>query len=165
MAYKDYVSLTQAFEKSDRVLADASGSVYPNSQPDDTINLSSISDILIRDCGRFAESHSSDLLISWETVRDLVKAHDVSEPEHHVVCFGIRKSGVDHNDYIIYTLRRGFRRKGDFVYPDYFYRRILALGLSITPPEPGCSGIGIKAVLKDITSSLYKLEPEDEEDA
>lgn len=47
---------------------------------------------------------------------------------------------------------------------EYFYRRVLALSLSITPPRPGCSGVHVRAVLKDITSSLYKIEPEDEEE-
>lgn len=164
MAHKDYASLTKAFEKADKVLADASGAVYLHSQLYDTINLSGISDILIRDCGRFAEAHSSDFLIDWDTVKDLLKPHEVCEKEYHVVCFGIRKNGVDHNDYIISTLRRGFRKRGDYVYPDYFYRRILALGLTMTPPGEGRSGIDIKAELKDITSSLYALEPEDEEE-
>ena len=125
------------------------------------INYSSILTRLIQVTGRFCERFASDLFITWQGIDELLKSDlPLDGPIHEVVCFGIRESGVDHNDFVIAQLRNNFKsafRKDsvDFVYPSHIYRKLLAVGIDITPDHD------ITLTLKDITSSLYRVADSD----
>ena len=60
-------TIREAFERSSRTLATEHSSVSQD------VNLSTIATMLIQSVGRFAESYASDFIISWDTVRDIIK--------------------------------------------------------------------------------------------
>lgn len=155
---ENYLTLRKAFERADDILTSASASLA-NSQP--TINTSDIATVLIQYCGRFAERYASDMLITWDEVRKLIEARDISEPEEHIICFGIRKNGVDSNSFIMQRLKHTVTPLMNYVNVDCIYRSILALEIKITPPDENYPFGNIVMTLKDITNDIYKIEDDD----
>lgn len=110
------------------------------------INYSNIATILIQNVGRFCENYASDFLITWKRVEKSIYLH---EKNREIIIFGIRKSGVDHDTYLISNVNTYKHHAG---YIENYYRKILALEIRKTDPEnrDGC-GDCIRMELKDIT--------------
>lgn len=94
------------FEKSDHIICDTSAYIVRNDYDERNINLSSIATKLIQATGRWCEAYASDFLISWDETRNTVRKHmqtsDVLPAD--VILFGMRRNGVDHNEYILARL-------------------------------------------------------------
>lgn len=158
--YREYKTFKEAVDRSEKILVEETGML---SLDNSTLNLSAVADVLIRDSGRFAEHYASDMLYGWEQVKKLTAPRVVETPENHVICFGIRKMGVDGNTNILKALKQTQRKRGDYVSAESKYRRILAVGISIVPPADGGTAARISAQVKNITASVYKLAEEDED--
>lgn len=93
---------SKIFEKSDIIICDTSAYIVRNDYDERNINLSSIATKLIQAAGRWCEAYASDFLISWDETRSTVRKHmqtsDVLPAD--VILFGMRRNGVDHNEYI-----------------------------------------------------------------
>ena len=135
------------------------------------INLSHIGTQLIKDCGRFAERHASDLFINWDTIRDFTtnplpelrsKFNELEDNYSIIFCFGIRAAGVDGNDFLMSRLKNTESSSG-YLHPEKIYRRILAVKITIYKKEPECQNQDIKVTLKNITNNFTKLHPDDKD--
>lgn len=67
-----------------------------------TLNLSTIASKLIEQAGRWCERYASDVIITWDTVRDIINKHvsSAEKLETEYVAFGFRRNGVDSNNFI-----------------------------------------------------------------
>lgn len=102
----------------------AGGDIYANDfnrNIEVNINADNILDVLIREAGRYCNSHASDLFIDWESIME--KFHDFSI-ESSTYLFGFRDSGVDHYDFIIGKIENcGLK--------PYYYRSIWKLDIEV----------------------------------
>lgn len=85
---------------------------------DFSINYSSILTKLIQECGRLCESYASDLFITWNEITRKLEEKTI---ETSTYLFGIRESGVDHNEFIL------MRYNNNGYYAKYEYRKIYRL--------------------------------------
>lgn len=107
------------------------------------VNLSSIATFLIQNVGRFCEHYASDFLITWNDVTQALKTEKQNFRE--LIFFGIRKSGVDHDSYILSNLETHHHLAG---YIEQYYRKIFAVEIRA---EDGY----VWVTLKDVTNTLY----------
>lgn len=69
-----------------------------------SVNMSGIDSYLIQNIGRFVENYNSDYLITREHVqREIIKRKQIEET-HGLVLFGLRRNGVDSNDFVCQRL-------------------------------------------------------------
>lgn len=99
------------------------------------INYSFILTKLIQECGRLCESYASDLFVTWNIIEQKLKEKTM---ETSVYLFGIRETGVDHNEFII------SRYNNNGYHAKYEYRKMYRLNI----------------VVEDeiITMELYEIE-------
>ena len=116
----------------------------------------------IQDVGRFCERFASDFIISWDMVRKQLEPRPVTEPYYTVEIFGIRRAGVDHNNFFLSHLRNDSR--GRYFCCENVYRKVLALGIEILPAEPPGREPRVACTLKDLTDELWRVEPGDLEE-
>lgn len=138
------------FDKSDKIVCDTSVYIPFHCHYDENnINLSSIATTLIQETGRWCESYASDFIITWDAVRDAVTKH-LQTPEilsADVFTFGIRRNGVDHNEYIASRLYNGI----DF--NTETYRKVYAVQILDHDNEDG-DGKYVYVTLKEVTSEV-----------
>ncbi len=143
------------FDKSERTLCQESGSLAD-------INMSSIATKLIQNTGRFCERFASDLIISWNIVREHLEPRPIDEPYRTVEIFGIRRSGVDHNNFFMSHLRNEGRER--FFCCERVYQKVLALDIQITPADYPGDRPRVVCTLKDLTDELWEIKPGDLEE-
>ena len=112
--------------------------------------------------GRFCERFASDFIISWDMVRKQLEPRPVTEPYYTVEIFGIRRAGVDHNNFFLSHLRNDSR--GGYFCCENVYRKVLALGIEILPAESPERCPRVTCTLKDLTDELWSVEPGDLEE-
>ena len=147
--------IVRNFEQCERILCTETGTL-------DNLNLSSIITRLIQDVGRFCERFASDFIISWDMVRKQLEPRPVTEPYYAVEIFGIRRAGVDHNNFFLSHLRNDSR--GGYFCCENVYRQVLALGIEILPAESPERCPRVACTLKDLTDELWRVEPGDLEE-
>lgn len=102
----------------------ANGDIYANDfsrNIEVNINADNILDVLIREAGRYCNSHASDLFIDWESIMEKFKDFSI---ESSTYLFGFRDSGVDHYDFIIGKIENcGLK--------PYYYRSIWKLDIEV----------------------------------
>ena len=133
--------IEKAFNKNEHIIATASGVLGH-------INLSEIATILIQNVGRFCEQYASDFLITWNTVEQLVSEYKPDETSE-IICFAIRRQGVDHNTFLLNRLEEHQHIAG---WVDTYYRQILALEIKKEPNID--NSIRVTCTLKNITHSI-----------
>ena len=99
-----------------------SSKIIKSTGRDFDINYSSILSKLIQECGRLCERYSSDLFITWNSIEEKLKEKTMKTS---VYLFGIRESGVDHNDFIL------SRYNTDGFLAKYQYRKIYKLDITV----------------------------------
>lgn len=123
MKYYDKV-ISDAFEKSETVLATAYGSQCSD------INTSDIVTKLIQLTGRYCEKWASDLLINIERMNSCIKEMDnANETEPAYIAFGIRQLGVDGNSFTAARIHENGMLASYKTISD-FYRQILCVKIS-----------------------------------
>ena len=147
--------IVRNFEQCERILCTETGTL-------DNLNLSNIITRLIHDVGRFCERFASDFIISWDMVRKQLEPRPVTEPYYTVEIFGIRRAGVDHNNFFLSHLRNDSR--GRYFCCENVYRKVLALGIEILPAESPERCPRVTCTLKDLTDELWRVEPGDLEE-
>lgn len=83
-----------------------------------SINMSRIDSYLIQNIGRFVENYNSDYLITREHVQREIITRKQIEEAHGLVLFGLRRDGVDDNNFVYQRL---MDKNG------YEYRRLYAM--------------------------------------
>lgn len=155
MRGRTYATVRAAFNSSKELY-------YENGRPG-SCNISSILTKIVQDVGRFSESYSSDALYGVQHLRDLAEQSYHVEPGRdfdEIFLFGIRQSGVDHNDYVMRTLARNGDPLFKYVYPERSYRRILAVRARARYDE-ACRSDEVDFSLRDITHGFHRLDPAD----
>ncbi len=117
---------------------------------------------LSQDVGRFCERFASDLIISWDIVREHLEPRPIDKPYRTVEIFGIRRSGVDHNTFFMSHLRNEGRER--FFCCERVYRKVLALDIQITPADYPGGRPRVVCTLKDLTDELWEIKPGDLEE-
>ena len=138
------------FDKSDKIVCDTSIYIPCHHRYDESsINLSSIATKLIQEAGRWCESYASDFIITWDVVREAVTKHlqTTEMLSADVFTFGMRRNGVDHNEYIASKLYNGI----DF--NTETYRKVYAVQILDHDSEDG-DGKHVYVTLKDVTSEV-----------
>lgn len=125
----------------------------------ENIDLSDIATTIINNVGRFCEHYASDFIITWDTVRELVSTNKSGHDERDIICFALRKMGVDGNDFLMCRLKN---HKDEPGWADLYYRKILALEIKkeVKPSMvPYLKTVDVTCTLKDITNAIeYKAE-------
>lgn len=91
------------------------------------INYSSVLTRLIQEAGRFCESYASDLFIDWEGVVNAIE--DMQPNTEYTQLFGFRKTGIDHNAFIISRYESNGNSAG------HEYRSLWRLDIKTTSDE------------------------------
>lgn len=97
-------------ENSQIIIEDATVSLFkPAANYETVINVSAIASILIENAGRWCKHYASDVIISWDEVREKLSKHvktlDVLETD--IITFAFRQSGVDSNHYLLNRIEDG----------------------------------------------------------
>lgn len=90
------------FDKSNNIVCDESVFITRTNMTYSDINLSTIATILIQAAGRWCECYASDMLYTWDTVKNSIDNH-LAHPddcENDIIIFGFRKHGVDHDTFV-----------------------------------------------------------------
>lgn len=117
--------IESTYEKSKNIIATAEGSIG-------SINTYCISDEIIRNTGRFCENYLSDCIITINHMTDLCQT-PVSKETSDILCFGLRKNGVDSNGYIQSRIESEYESHGKYAtnaWIDLYYRRIFAVKIT-----------------------------------
>lgn len=69
-----------------------------------SINMSGIDSYLIQNIGRFVENYNSDYLITREHVQREIITRKRTKDAHGLILFGLRRDGVDSNDFVCQRL-------------------------------------------------------------
>ena len=90
-----------AFRTSNFTLVTEMPGEWQNNISRYNINVSSTLTKLIQETGRLVKSHASDLFISWgDFLNKAIKTYHSTGTKLYFV-FGLRKSGVDHDTYVL----------------------------------------------------------------
>lgn len=130
------------------------------------INISDVITALIQQTGRFVENYASDLLFTLDHIRELCdNQYDLPENIDEIFAFGLRRHGVDHNDYIMSRLTEGINQFNPYLHVERYYRKILAVNVKVfcERDENGdqTGQANIICELRDITDAFIKLEDTD----
>ena len=135
--------IESTYEKSQNIITTAEGSI-------DSINTYCISDEIIRNTGRFCENYLSDCIITINHMTELCQ-EKVTENTSNILCFGLRKSGVDSNDYIQSRIESEYASHGKYAanaWVELYYRRIFAVKITRTTDN------SVTCELKDISNDI-----------
>lgn len=129
------------------------------------INITSILTKIIQDTGRFVETYASDVLYGISSIRTLCeKTYALEDEIDEIFVFGLRRMGVDHGNFVMSRLYNDVTSFSSYLYPDRYYRRILAVRVHVFDKDPEGNQIStpqIECGLRNITDALYKLNPAD----
>ena len=106
-------------------------------------------DVLIQETGRFVESYASDLLVSVNCMME--KLRSASGNKAGLYLFGLRKSGVDHYEYVRSNM---LQNRGCPHRIDDYYRKIYAIKAEILPREDSGAADTLRLEMKEIGSQL-----------
>lgn len=142
-------TFARIFEQSDIVLSDCSTYIpVSTTTPHMTINMSDIETILIQTAGRWCERYASDLLIGLDAMQESLKEHvenkDIVDPE--VFIFGFRRSGVDHDVYVMSNM------KNSNCHISEYYNKIYAVKIQDIDHDSRSKTIQI--TMKDIINNV-----------
>lgn len=154
--YKEAVEKRDAifmrlFDKEKSIMT-AEGGITNNATDPYVINTSSIATLLIHAAGRWCEYYASDFIISWDSVREIIKEICASEDEEiqpRIVVFGFRRSGVDGNAYVYSNMTQ--YENG---YIDNYYAKIYAVKISCTRSEDCPNYKTVCVDIRDIKSGV-----------
>lgn len=120
------------------------------------LNPSAIVTKIIQDTGRFAERFASDAVYGIEDILDFSEADAVPcQGFDALICFGIRRDGVDHDNWIMSRLMDGMSpRPNGYIYPTKDYRRVLIARAEVRGRERTLT-------LKDVTDKFIRIDPRD----
>lgn len=126
------------------------------------INITSVLSKIIQAVGRFTEHWNSDALYTLDNVRTLCENDfDLEGTVDEIFVFGIRKSGVDHNAFVMSQLFQSQRGVGTYAYVEPYYRKLLAVNVKITPREYAGDRPHVTCELRDITANIHRIDPAD----
>lgn len=138
-----YKPIVNAYKRQNQILNECYSYLSPATSVN--INISSIIDTIITNTGRFCERYASDVLFDLNHMNDIIKNYNPNYPEEHIVCFGIRRDGVDGYEFL------KSRLKNDFCSNPYrineYYRKILAVHIHFDEENSE-----LYCTLKDITN-------------
>lgn len=113
------------------------------------INLSSIETFLIQETGRYCERYASDLLISWNSIKEtMADRNPFTQVSYQFL--GIRKSGVDGLSYVMANIQQ---YKHQISYLEQYYRKLY--GIRILHPTEDKPFVTIE--LRDCSQDLHQL--------
>lgn len=141
-----------AFDEQKNHLSKTYGLVTKNTTAESSVNLSSIASILINTAGRWCEYYSSDVLISWDSVKRAIEEqleNQNNDPKPKIIVFGFRKSGVDHDSYVFSNITQN-----QHLNIDDYYAKIYAVGVSITAESGEYDYKRLIVELKDISQQV-----------
>lgn len=133
-----------------KTIARESGRIRTDTEVKTNINLSRIYDILIYNAGRFTERFASDLIIDIHTLEKAIYENPL-ENKNRIFLFGMRRDGVDHNNYIYSNAESHAHQAG---YLNTYYRKILAVKIQIEPVSYSTSEFDIVVDICDVTDTL-----------
>lgn len=135
--------IESTFEKSQNIITTAEGSIG-------SINTYCISDEIIRNTGRFCDNYLSDCIITINHMTDLCQ-EPVSKDTSDILCFGLRKNGVDSNSYIQNRIEEKYRTHSKYDVNEWielYYRRIFAVKITRKTDN------SVTCELKDISNNI-----------
>lgn len=146
----------------DKLLAKTSDCSYLYNQQE--LWCETIQTKLIEYVGRYCDRFGSDLICTLSDL-DAFLRDDTTEDDpfgRWVIGVGIRADGVDHNAWIMSNARNTESCNG-FVYPEHYYRKILAIDIELTleRDSDGDCWYSREIHLYDITTEFTKLDEED----
>lgn len=141
----DYKPIISACKRQNKTLDECCSYLSPNTSVN--INISSIIDTVITNAGRFCERYASDILFDLNTLNDIIENYDPTSPAEHIICFGIRKNGVDGNSFLESRIKNDFRNNPYRI--SEYYRKILAVHVFFDEENSE-----LYCILKDITDSF-----------
>ena len=131
------------------------------------MNISSILTNIIQETGRFAERLASDVLCDIDTIRLLCEnAYPLEEDIDEVLGLGIRRDGVDGNNFLLSRLAGSVcGPMSGYVFPEHIYRKILAVRVRVSAERSEDGFIlgkpWVVCELKDISSRFLHLDAAD----
>lgn len=159
-----YRTIRNAFDRSDKPDYMIMEEGYPGN-----VNISSILTRILQEAGRFSEAYTSDVLYDLDTLRTLAgNEYPLDEDIDEIYTFGIRRHGVDGNNFVMSRLIDTMRPLSSYLFAESQYRKILAVRVTAKADrdEDGYP-IGITPVrfqLKDLTDAFHALNFEDVDD-
>ena len=103
----------------------------------ENINLSLIATKLIKEVGTLCKQYASDFLITWNELMNIINTTaGYAVADKYVIFFGIRKNGIDSNDFMVIRLTEN---------PKYKYEAIYAVTVLRIPEDQE-----ITCILKEI---------------
>lgn len=142
------------------------------------INASTIQTVLIQTVGRFCESFASDLICTLSDLQPFIcnkyvtcsEVNTCENPEEWVIGVGIRDSGVDHNEFIISSLKESRRPHFSgkdalskaYVSVSQTYRKLLAVYISECETGSEEKYVALNIYVVDITNDCSVIDPADE---
>lgn len=154
--------LENAFEQTEKVLRCIILTYTCDGQPSITSPLDSITDILIKDTGRFCDNHASDILhdiarlkeaieLTSEEINTLNTEKDTRLTEYLFI--GMREYGVDGKEFIESRLTE---QKAIYGIAELQYRRIY--GIKVEKYVDPYGAIEISIALKDIRRNIRQSD-------
>lgn len=145
----DYKPIINAYNRQKQTLDKCYSYLSPATSVN--INISSIIDTVITNAGRFCERYASDILFDLNYINDIIKNYNPNQPEEYIICFGIRRDGVDGNEFLKSRLKNDFRN--NLYRINEYYRKILAVHISFDEENSE-----LCCTLKDITNCFISSD-------
>jgi len=140
------------FNTSNDIIDDSCALINQNNMTYDNINIADIASILIYNAGRFCERYASDVIITYDELREKITKHMQTTDciPADVILFGFRKSGVDSNVFIHNQIE-------NHLSIDNYYRKVLAVQIldHIDDDNYKTVYVTLKNVTNAVTSECY----------
>lgn len=141
----DYKPIINAYKRQNETLDECYSYLSPATSVN--INISSIIDKIITNAGRFCERYASDVLFDLNYINYIIKNYNPNQPEEYIICFGIRRDGVDGNSFLESRIKNDFHNNPWRI--SEYYRKILAVHIFFDEENSE-----LHCILKDITHSF-----------
>lgn len=126
-----------------------------------SMNLSSIQTMLIQLTGRFVEYYASDLLYELTDLDAFERINGITKDDEWVIPIGLRKSGVDHEAYILNRLKGTVTSPmTQYVHEEFVYRKLLAIHIVDKVSDDGYGGSRTVRLL-DISGVITTIDEAD----
>lgn len=144
-----YKPIVNAYKRQKQTLDECHSYLSPATYVN--INISSIIDTIITNTGRFCERYASDVLFDLNYMNDIIKNYNPNYPEEYIVCFGIRRDGVDGYEFLKSRLQNDFCSNPYRI--NEYYRKILAVHIHFDEENSE-----LYCTLKDITNCFISSD-------